>query len=484
MSGAHTVFLPADCSVRAAGFVLAIPRSMTISAGGRARADLRLTRTRNLATQLSNAEWLVSLPGRDEDKRFLNDCVGCHTLYRVMTSRHSVDEWKQVFARMARYSPGSSPQKPQPVLPGPQSERPRVAADRTQAAAEYLVGVSLANPDTAQYELKTLPRPKGRSTHVIVTEYDLPRKDSSPHDVIVDATGMAWYNDFADQFAGVLDPQTGIVREIAIPVLRPEQPKGALDMEFDPWGNVWLSLMYQAGIARIDSGTRAVKVFGYPREWQTISSQANMISPQHADIDGKVWVSNHEDDYNYRFDIKTETFENLGQARDASGRQIRAYGIPTDLQNNAWQLEFGGTNIGLRDASSGQVAIFRTPTPSSRPRRGRVDQQNRLWFGEYGSDRIGMFDPGSKEFREWKINVPWSSPYDVATNRDASEAWTGSMLNDHVTRLNTKTGEMVDYLLPRTTNIRRVFVDERGPRPAFWAGSNLGASIVRVETLD
>jgi hypothetical protein len=43
---------------------------------------------------------------------------------------------------------------------------------------------------------------------------------------------------------------------------------------------------------------------------------------------------------------------------------------------------------------------------------------------------------------------------------------------------------MVQYLLPRSTNIRRVFVEETGPRPVFWVGNNNGASIVKVEPLD
>jgi hypothetical protein len=58
------------------------------------------------------------------------------------------------------------------------------------------------------------------------------------------------------------------------------------------------------------------------------------------------------------------------------------------------------------------------------------------------------------------------------------------MLNDQAARIDTRTGAVVGYLLPRTTNIRRVFVDETGPRPVFWVGSNLGASIVRVEPLE
>jgi len=94
-----------------------------------------------------------------------------------------------------------------------------------------------------------------------------------------------------------------------------------------------------------------------------------------------------------------------------------------------------------------------------------------------------MFDTKSKEFKEWKLNTRWSAPYDVILDRDEN-AWTGSMVTDQVTRLNTRTGEMVDFLLPRSTNIRRVFVDNSTTPVSFWVGSNDGASIVNVEPLD
>jgi len=41
------------------------------------------------------------------------------------------------------------------------------------AAAEFLSHVSMSNPDRPEYDLKTLPRPKGRATKVLITEYDL-----------------------------------------------------------------------------------------------------------------------------------------------------------------------------------------------------------------------------------------------------------------------------------------------------------------------
>jgi virginiamycin B lyase len=58
------------------------------------------------------------------------------------------------------------------------------------------------------------------------------------------------------------------------------------------------------------------------------------------------------------------------------------------------------------------------------------------------------------------------------------------MLTDHVARLDPKTDTITEYLMPRETNIRRVFVDDRGERPVLWVGSNHGASIVKVEPLD
>jgi virginiamycin B lyase len=470
-------------TMRAVGYTLPATEA-TVAAGQAAKADLKLGKARNIVSQLSNAEFLHSAPGSDRQKEFLIQCVGCHTLQRVFTSQHTPEEYEAVFKRMGTYSPGSTPARPQPLLPGPRGERPAVSAEQAKPAANWLYSVSLANPDRQEYDFKTLPRPKGIATKVIITEYDLPRKESQPHDVIVDTDGQVWYSDFANQFVGVMDQKTGVAKEIAIPVLKPEQPKGGLDIEFDPAGNIWLSMMYQAGITKIDRKTHEVKTYGFPKEWQSPSTQASMVSPQHSDVDGYVWTNNQEDHYSYRLNTKTGEFENLGQAKDPGGRQIRAYGMPTDHNNNAYQLQFGGAQIGIRDAKTKQVTIYNTPTQGSKPRRGKVDHQNRLWFAEYGGHGIGLFDPKDASIKEWKMTTPWSAPYDVVPNKDATEVWTGSMMNDHVTRLDVKTGQSVDYLLPRSTNIRRVFVEETGRRPVLWVGSNHGASIVRVEPLD
>jgi virginiamycin B lyase len=471
-------------AIRAGGYDLDGPKAVDVAGAG-SKADIKLVKTKNLASQLTNAEWILSAPGPENVKGNLINCVECHTVQRIFASTHDAAELKQIFRRMGTYSPGSTPTHPQPLLPGPRGERPPIPESQFDVTAEWLAGVNMSTSDTRSFELKTLPRPKGAATKVIYTEYDLPRKETQPHDVIVDQDGMVWYSDFSNQFAGVMDPKTGKATEIAIPVLKPEQPKGGLDIEFEPGQkSVWLSLMYQAGVARIDRKTHEVTMYPFPKEWQSPSTQASMVSPQHADVDGKVLSNNQEMHAVYRLDVKSGQYEDLGQSKDLGGKQISAYGMPTDLANNVYQLEFGGNSIGYRDIKAGTTTIFRTPLNGSRPRRGRVDEQNRLWFAEYAGNAIALFDPKTAAIKEYPLPTKLGDPYDVVPTKDASEVWTGSMVNDRVARLDTKSGRITEYLMPRPTNVRRVFVQEGGARPVLWVGSNHGASIVKVEPLE
>jgi streptogramin lyase len=469
-------------SIRAVGYVLESPKSASVGSAGAATLALRLGKARNIETQLSNAEWIMSIPGEDQQKAFLTECTGCHTLQRVMASTYAADDWPAIFQRMGLYSPGSTPLHPQPLLPGPRGERPRVRGEMVKVAAELLANANLSGSPVRGYSLKTLPRPSGRATRVIYTEYDLPRKDAQPHDVILDAEGIAWYSDFAAQFIGSLDPATGKAIDYVIPTLKPEAPKGSLQIDSDPDGNLWVSMMYQAGLTKFDRKKKEATAYPIPAAWQTGSTQQSMVAPIASNVDGKVWTNNQETHSIYRLDVKTGLYEDLGEPTDAGGKTIGAYGIPVDRDNNVYLLEFSNTRIGRIDRKSKVTTIYPTPTERARPRRGRVDDQNRLWFGEYGGNAIGMFDPVTQAIREWKLPMPWNNPYDVAYAR--GEAWTGSMSNDHVTRLFPATGEFVQYLLPRPTNIRRVFLDDRSARPVLWIGSNHGASVIKVEPLD
>jgi virginiamycin B lyase len=451
-----------------------------------ATADLRLGKAKDPAAQLSNGEWLASIPGTDQQKDQLLNCVGCHRVERIMRSKYDAEGFlTQILPRMQGYVQQSLPIHPQ-LRPAERMMEERGDA-RTQvyrAMADYLSTINLSTTPQWNYPLKTVARPKGRATRVIYTEYDLPREEISPHDVIVDKDGIVWFSSFGEQKLGRLDPKTGKVTEFPYPKHREDFPTGSLGLRADAAGNLWLGNMYQATIVKFDPKREQFQFWTLPAERNIDAAQINMVSPQRSDVDGKVWTQNNGFAGVHRLDIADGKIETWEPFKDApKGEPHNIYDVIPDSGNNAYFTDFRQGQIGRIDAKTGEVSLFQTPTPRSAPRRGNMDAQDRLWFGEYHGDRIGMFDTRTNAFKEWKLNTRWASPYDVVLDKN-EDAWTGSMVTDQVTRLNTRTGEMVDYLLPRSTNIRRVFVDNSTTPISFWVGSNDGASIVKVEPLD
>jgi virginiamycin B lyase len=471
-------------SARATGYDLAGTNDATVTAGAEDKIDVTLkpTPTRNLAGQLDNAEWLISMPGSDEQKKFLLQCNDCHTFERIMRSTHDAGEFMQVFKRMGAYYPGSFPGHPQPLVGN--AARATGQGPEAQKMAEWLASINLSNQETWSFPLKTLPRLTGRSTHVIITEYDLPSAQIQPHDVVLDHEGNVWYSDFGQMFLGEMDPKTGKVTQYPIPETKPGYSVGTLNLEIDKDDNPWVGLMYQSAIAKFDRKTGTFEEWPTPKAWDSDAGQLGHLAVKGTPTDDKVWIKNSAGGHIYRLDLASNTFEDLGAPQDPrTGKRIGTYGLHADSQNNVYLLDFSAGNIVRIDAKTKEPTVYLTPTPNSHPRRGRVDNQDRLWFAEYFGNAIGMLDPQTGKISEWKVPTPWSSPYDTVADKNG-DAWTGSMNTDRVARLDVKTGQYVEYPLPRPTNIRRVFVDDPKNPGTLWIGNNHGAAIVKVEPLD
>src|SRR5712691_6036444 len=146
------------------------------------KLDLKLRKTSDLAAQLSNGEWMASVPGTDQQKGQLLNCVGCHTLERVARSQYDADSFtKTILPRMQGYVNQSIPQHPQlRKAERLMEERGDQRVQVYRNTAEYLATINRGAAQKWGYELKTHPRPSGRATRVIYTEYDLPRETISP----------------------------------------------------------------------------------------------------------------------------------------------------------------------------------------------------------------------------------------------------------------------------------------------------------------
>ena len=464
--------------VRAAGYDLAGPKTIEL---GAAPADiaLRLDKTADLAAQLTNTEWLMSMPGTAEQKRPLMECMSCHTLQRIVRSTYTAEQFVPVLERMAHYANNTIQARVQ-MRPAPVKINTAVV---TKLAA-YLATINLSKGPVWNYPLETLPRPSGRATRVVITEYDLPRQTIAPHDVRTDRAGNVWYSDFVENYLGELDPKTGAQREYAIPVLKPGFPTGALALEPDADGNLWLAMMFQAGLARFDMKTKTFQVFPVEGVADDDAMQQSMVMPRSDNVDGKVWTNDVARHAIMRLDLKTGQYQRIDPFQFLpQGHSHAPYGMAADQKNDLYFMDFGDENIGRVDARTGATTIFPTPTPNSRPRRTMLDDRGRLWFAEFAANKIAMFDTKSETFKEWAVPTPYTYPYDVFCDKHG-ELWSAGMASDRVLRFDPQSGHSVEYLLPGPANIRRVFVDNSTDPVTFWAGNNHGAAILRLEPLD
>src|SRR6516162_4921957 len=352
-------------SIRAVGYDIDVPT----------KAVLEAKKTRNLAGQLTNAEWMMSIPGSEEEKSGLLNCTGCHTLERVMRSTHDSDEWTHVISRMQGYGAVSQPIKPQPMLDRARAGQP----EQYRKLANYLATINLSSADHWAYELKTLARPKGRDTRAVVTEYDMVRPTTEPHDILVDKEGNVWYTDFGEMFIGKFNPKTLKLTEYPIRKFKEKAPTGLLSIEFDHTGKIWFDTMYQGSLGCLDPKTGEIAYYPLPPEYNDDTVQLNFTGLRY-DVDGKIWTKSVGTQHVFRLDLaskKWERFHPTDYLPDGF-KNAGIYQVMSDSKNNLWMAEFTEGHLGKIDAKTTKVTWYPIPTPHARARRMQIDDQDRV----------------------------------------------------------------------------------------------------------
>src|ERR1700758_1173549 len=121
-----------------------------------------------------SAEWLVSIPASEEQKKSLYRCINCHTLFPIVKSSHDAVDWDATVARMESYISAST-------LLSPVISPVKAQHKRDPDFELFLASINLHNRSQWKFPLKTFQLPSGQATRVIVTEYDLPSENSLPH---------------------------------------------------------------------------------------------------------------------------------------------------------------------------------------------------------------------------------------------------------------------------------------------------------------
>jgi len=480
-------------TIRAVGYDLIGPGSVEIAEGKTSSADLKLGKAKDLSAQLSSLEWAMSALGTPEQKdKFVYqtvNCAYCHTWERVMRSNHTADEFVELITRMQTYyTDGSAVSKDKRGRGqiGPPDQV--AAADQNpiwgrepfgipkKELAEYLATVNLSGGKTTwPFELKTLPRPKGKGTGIIITQYDMPRPDTVAHDLDLDSAGTPWYTDESRMFLGKMNPKTGTFTEYSLPPVPPGDLPGARDIQVDRDDNIWFPRRIASAaivLTRFNPKTEEISTI------EGAGTQFMALGPE-----GKIWAGWTRIDPKTMKVEATYGWEKSPNIPPGPHRQYVDLTV-VNSKGNPYAPDIGGSYIIGIDAMTGEAKFWQVPTPRSSPRRGRMDAQDRFWFAEYTGDKIGMFDTRTEKFQEWPMLRKYTTPYAVSAPDRNGYVYATSNMSERLIRLDPKTGEIVEYQMPTEFDSKKIAYDPTTSRLTLWMVNTRTARMMKVEPLE
>ena len=478
-------------TTRAVGYDLNDPGPVEVAASQPASLDLRLQPTTDLASQLSSIEWAMSMPGTTAEKDQLVyqalSCAYCHTYERIVKSRHTAEEFVDVITRMRTYYPdGTAQGRGGRGRFQMQTDERRDAIERDPSPtwgsalktdlARHLATVNLSGGKTTwPYELKTLPRPTGQATRVIITQWDMPRRGTVSHDMDVDANGIFWYTDESRMFLGKLDPKTNEFTEYPLPPVPDGDIPGARDIQMDRDDNAWF-VMRTPG-----SGTILAKFDPRTEELTTVEGtggQFMALGP-----DGKIWLGlTRVNPATMQVDGRFSWNESPNLPPGPHGSYAGLIGV--NSKGDPYLTDFRGSYIIGIDVETGEAQFYETPTRNSMPRRARMDAQDRFWFAEYTADKIGVFDTRTQEFQEWALPHRYTTPYTVSSPDRNGYVYASSNMAERLARLDPRTGEVIEYQMPTDFDSKKIAHDPTTDGSTLWMSNTRNARVVRVEPLD
>lgn len=415
-------------------------------------------------TPPSSSEWLALLPDGEEKRRFVLDCTGCHqfTQQFAQTSgrARSRDEWHAAVTRMLTYAGATTGF---PVISAHRNADStatwlsrQLTADRAPAARRVARGAIV-----------------GRAT---VTEFMMPEPRDLPHDVALDRDGQVIITGMFTHRLYVLDPATGRMTEVEIPVDR-ANPRA---VDIDGAGNWWLVLGGPNRLARYEPANRQWKTFD-------VGMYAHSVAVGN---DGRAYANGHF----------TRDPVLIASADPATG-QVRKYELPrhptmaagpggpipyeirTAPDGRIWMSELQGNRLISLDPNSGATSVHEMPVTFSGPRRFDIDARGVLWIPAYATNELVRYDPSTRTFNRFSLPIPDAVPYVTRVDRDNGTVWIGTSAADAVLSFDPRRQRFTVYDLPtKGVLVRHLAIDPRTRDVwlAYGASPGIAARVARL----
>jgi virginiamycin B lyase len=251
-------------------------------------------------------------------------------------------------------------------------------------AAGLLTAPALVCAQPAQQQ--TQPRaPVRADLPANVRVFDVP-PGSRPHDVAPGPNGLVWYTGQRRGTLGILDPETGQVREVRLG--EGSAPHGVIQ---GPDRAAWITDSGLNAIVRVDPRTDAVKVWPLPAEFP--DSNLNTAA---FDREGRIWFTGQTGVYG-RLDPRSGE---MRVWRDPEGRG--PYGIAATPSGEIYYVSLAGSHLARVNRETGEATIIEPPTAGQGARRVWADSRGNLWVSEWNGGQLSRYNPATGEWRSWR----------------------------------------------------------------------------------
>lgn len=234
-----------------------------------------------------------------------------------------------------------------------------------------------------------------------------------------DADGNVWLVDRGIPHRLVkLDPRTGEQQEW----LYPDPRNGNHEILIDPTGMIWLPEH------RGRTGAKEKRLLGFNPETEKFERQIPMdpddvvrnptkfLQSLAMDSKGNIYVGWIMGGALSKWDRATGE---VSVFRIPTPHAI-PYGVVSDRNDNIWIALWSGGKIVKFDTSNNSWTEYTAPTYPAHTRRLNVDGENNIWWGIYSAGprpgKLVQLDQGTGKMTEWTIPMQNSEPYDVASD--------------------------------------------------------------------
>ena len=471
-------------STRIPGFHTVRKDGVAVQAGKEAAANFQVepeTDFLELIELASNSELMESFPGTKIQREALfYRCDGCHGAYYVAKSRFTSKDWLMIVSKM-KATVMTSVADPAPPVVTREGRNPRERGEEDyfragdkglltddDAIADYLG--QIRGPNSPEFKIHFQPRPTGKLTRAVVTEYQIPRQGAWPHDVQLDPNGRyAWYNDWHANYLGRIDLQTGEIKEYLIPG-RDDRPPGFLSLMWDNQGNLWAGQLWSGRGVRFDAkGERFTGSWGVPQEWARTGTVGVCRHDLHPD--GPVWIDDALSGKQWTLNPET------GKFTESKSKGSR---FACDSKGNIYSLRPG--KVLKTEPGTQKITEYPAPTPDADPHRLTLDGSENVWYGDWDGGKITYLDTKAGQMTEYSALTPWSRVYNAVGDHVRKVGWAVPHVSDRVMKAEVRTGQVTEFPLPsRGHAVRNVDIEMSANPPAIWFVNQRYGRIVRFQ---